>query len=61
MVLPPVFIMSPFVKTTVRPVITVFIVPYLTAMVPDADVDAMPPIAAFAPGSIGKKTPSSLK
>ena len=26
-----------------------------------AEVDAIPPNAAFAPGSIGKKTPSSLK
>ena len=60
-VLLPVLIMSPFGKTTVRPVITVFIVPYFTAIVPEADVEAMPPIAAFAPGSIGKKTPSSLK
>ena len=48
-------------RTTVKPVITVFMVPYLTAIVPDAEVDAIPPIAALAPGSIGKKTPSSLK
>ena len=27
----------------------------------EADVDAIPPKDAFAPGSIGKKTPSSLK
>ena len=44
-----------------KPVIAVFIVPYFTAIVPEAEVDAIPPIAAFAPGSIGKKTPSSLK
>ena len=43
------------------PDITVFIVPYFTAIVPEADVEAIPPIAAFAPGSIGKKTPSSLR
>ena len=48
-------------KTTVRPEITVFMVPYFTAIVPEAEVEAIPPIAAFAPGSIGKKTPSSLK
>ena len=36
-------------------------VPYFTAIVPEAEVEAIPPIAAFAPGSIGKKTPSSLK
>ena len=59
--LPPVLIISPFGNTTVNPVITDFIVPYLTAIVPDADVEAMPPKDAFAPGSIGKKTPSSLK
>ena len=35
--------------------------PYFTAMVPEADVDAIPPKAASAPGSIGKNTPSSLK
>ena len=57
----PVFIISPLGKTTVKPVITVFIVPYFTAIVPEADVDAIPPIAALAPGSIGKNTPSSLK
>ena len=60
-VLPPVFIISPLGRTTVKPVITVFIVPYFTAIVPEAEVEAIPPIAAFAPGSIGKKTPSSLK
>ena len=32
-----------------------------TIIFPDADVDAIPPIAASAPGSIGKNTPSSLK
>ena len=59
--LEPVLTMSPLGKTTVNPEITVRIVPYLTAIVPDADVDAIPPKAASAPGSIGKKTPSSLK
>ena len=52
---------SPLGKTTVKPEITVLIVPYFTAIVPEADVDAIPPSAASAPGSIGKKTPSSLK
>ena len=60
-VLAPVLIISPFGRTTVRPEITVLIVPYLTAIVPEADVAAIPPRAASAPGSIGKKTPSSLK
>ena len=60
-VLLPVFIISPLERTTVRPVITVFMVPYFTAIVPEAEVEAMPPIAALAPGSIGKKTPSSLR
>ena len=40
---------------------TVLIVPYFTAIVPEAEVDAIPPNAASAPGSIGKNTPSSLK
>ena len=60
-VLPPVVMISPFGKTTVKPEITDFMVPYFTAIVPDAEVAAIPPKAAFAPGSIGKKTPSSLK
>ena len=38
-----------------------FIVPYLTAFVPDALVEDMPPIDAFAPGSIGKNRPVSLR
>ena len=38
-----------------------FIVPYLTALVPDALVDVIPPKEAFAPGSIGKNKPVSLK
>ena len=54
-------IISQFGNTTVNPVTTVRIVPYLTAMVPEAEHAAMPPSAASAPGSIGKKTPSSLK
>ena len=56
-----VLTISPFAKTTVKPDTTVRIVPYLTAIVPDAEVDAIPPKAAFAPGSIGKKTPLSFK
>ena len=59
--LAPVFIISPFGKTTVKPEMIVLIVPYFTAIVPDADVAAIPPRAASAPGSIGKKTPSSLR
>ena len=51
----PVFIISPLAKITVNPITTVRIVPYLTAIVPDAEHDAIPPKAAFAPGSIGKK------
>ena len=35
----PVFIISPFAKTTVKPDTTVLIVPYLTAIVPDAEVE----------------------
>ena len=61
LVLAPVLIISPLGKTTVKPEITVLIVPYLTAIVPEAEVDAIPPSAASAPGSIGKNTPSSLK
>ena len=33
----------------------------LTAIVPEAEQAAMPPSEAFAPGSIGKKTPLSFK
>ena len=36
-------------------------VPYLTVFVPDAPVEHIPPIEALAPGSIGKKSPVSLK
>jgi hypothetical protein len=32
-------------------------VPYRTALVPEARVAAMPPKLASAPGSIGKKSP----
>ena len=46
---------------TVNPETTFFIVPYFTAIVPDADVEVIPPIEAFAPGSIGKNKPVSLK
>ena len=52
LVLAPVLIMSPFGKTTVKPEITVLIVPYFTAIVPEAEVDAIPPSAASAPGSV---------
>ena len=38
-----------------------FIVPYRTAFVPEARVAVIPPIEAFAPGSIGKNKPVSLK
>ena len=48
-------------RTTVNPMTTVCIVPYLTAIVPDAEQAAIPPSAALAPGSIGKKTPLSFK
>ena len=61
LVLLPVLIISPLASTTVKPEMTVRIVPYLTAIVPDAEVDAIHPNAASAPGSIGKKTPSSRK
>ena len=60
-VLAPVLMISPLGRTTVRPEITVLIVPYFTAIVPDADVAAIPPRAASAPGSIGKNTPSSRR
>ena len=56
----PVLIISPFGNTTLRPITTVRIVPYLTAIVPEADVAAMPPIEASAPGSIGKNSPLSF-
>ena len=57
LVLPPVLIISPLGRTTVKPRTIVFMVPYLTAMVPEADVAAIPANVASAPGSIGKKTP----
>ena len=57
LVLPPVLIVSPFGSTTVNPKTIVFIVPYLTAIVPEAEVAAIPASVASAPGSIGKKTP----
>ena len=41
LVLLPVLIISPLGKTTVRPEITVFIVPYFTAIVPEAEVEAI--------------------
>ena len=57
----PVLIISPFASTTVRPRTAVLMVPYLTAIVPDAEQAAIPPNEAFAPGSIGKKTPLSFR
>ena len=33
----------------------------MTAIVPEAEQAVIPPKAAFAPGSIGKKTPLSFK
>ena len=48
--LEPVFIILPSDITTLRPITFSFIVPYLTAVVPEALVAAMPPIEAFAPG-----------
>ena len=55
--LEPVVIISPVGKTTVKPIVAVFMVPYLTAIVPEADVEHIPPIVASAPGSMGKNTP----
>ena len=57
----PVFIISPLAKTTVRPRTVVHIVPYHTAIVPDAEQAVIPPKDALAPGSIGKNTPLSLR
>ena len=43
--------------TTVSPSTFSRIVPYRTAVVPDARVAAMPPIVASAPGSTGNISP----
>ena len=59
--LPPVLIICPSGKTIVNPKTFVLIVPYLTAIVPEAEVEHMPPIDASAPGSMGKNTPWSFK
>ena len=56
----PVLIILPFASTTSRPRTFSRIVPYLTAVVPDARVAAIPPKEAFAPGSTGKNKPSDL-
>jgi hypothetical protein len=48
---------SPFGRTTVRPRTVSRIVPYRTAVVPEARVAAMPPIVASAPGSTQKAMP----
>jgi hypothetical protein len=47
-------------RTAVRLITFSLIVPYFTALVPDALVAAIPPIEASAPGSTGKKSPESL-
>ena len=49
--------MSPLGSTTVNPNTMDFMVPYFTAMVPEADVAVIPPSVASAPGSIGKNNP----
>lgn len=51
---PEVLMMDPFEVTTSRLRTFCFIVPYLTAFVPDAPVAAIPPRVADAPGS-GRK------
>ena len=60
LVLVPVFIISPDANIIVNPETIVFIVPYFTAIVPEAEVAVIPPIEASAPGSIGKKRPLSF-
>ena len=59
--LEPVLIIRPSDITTFRPITFSFIVPYLTAVVPEARVAAIPPIEALAPGSTGKNNPNSFK
>ena len=58
--LPPVLIIFPFANTTSKPKTFSRIVPYLTAVVPEALVAAIPPSEAFAPGSTGKNKPLSF-
>jgi hypothetical protein len=53
----PVVTTRPSAITTVRPKTFSRIVPYRTAVVPDARVAAMPPMVASAPGSIGNASP----
>ena len=49
--------MLPSAVTTSNASTLSFMVPYRTELVPEARVDAIPPMLAFAPGSIGKKRP----
>lgn len=51
--LPAVSMMSPFATTISRPSTFSFIVPYLTAFVPEADADDMPPSNGLATGKHG--------
>ncbi len=55
---PPVEISEPSGSTTFIDSTRSRIVPYLTALVPEARVAAIPPIVASAPGSVGKNSPS---
>ena len=48
-------------STTVRLRTQSFIVPYLTALVPEAEVAIIPPMCAFGPGSTGRKRPYGLR
>ena len=52
---------DPSATTTPSDSTTSFIVPYRTALVPEARVAAMPPREASAPGSMGKKSPLSRR
>ena len=53
----PVRIIRPSAVTTVNPSTFSRIVPYRTAVVPEARVAVMPPMVASAPGSIGNINP----
>ena len=57
----PVRIIRPSAITASSASTLSFIVPYLTAFVPEARVAAIPPSEALAPGSIGKNRPVSLR
>ena len=57
----PVLIIRPSARTTSKANTFSFIVPYLTAVVPDALVAAIPPSDAFAPGSTVKKRPDARR